>query len=772
MAELSPAEQAALSVTPIRLDSPSAPRSPATEQPATVIESTLDSATSTTAFETGARPTEEPILPQATEARSPDRVTQDKVIEGGNPDLEIRLDTEGRQSVIRRLTNRANKARELQEKQQRLSDLDLQLLRPDFLKRIQSGELITEDLMLAWYELDEELIQKEIAAGAIMIHQPGRFERVRNMPMVGRLIGDPNAVPAGRLDTAGNLLNDPEFSAYLRDIRYDQMSGQDIYDDLVSLDRLRINLESSFFRNGHRNPIFDRARNRLRGRPIGLDFLRDEAREAEMTKTGHKLYSEINSQIQEVIAQRIINRPADFHAGDTIEAIYTRDPIEGLRIRQEASTRALSQKARDYSLEIVKGERYNDIDTSAIEARAKETEQPAKPEEIAPLLEAKTKADAELATAEATVAELRARLPQLELDVQRTGTQKKKADEIFKAIEARYSAQISLLQTEQTSLGHALTALSSTPTTAPASPGGKGKPGGIVNIGPGESMRLSIKDIMDRIASYESEIKEAQIAQVNAGIDNESAINELDRIRGNETSPGSGIYTGGKINTAEAELPILRSAAQTANEAYKAKEGEIGEGGVSPERQERARALRVHIKIAEGQGQIHELQYAQKFDGEFTREGLSDITTRTDGQIEGAERIRAHIIQTIDKAGYDPNLARKIYSDETIAIALIESFSLEGASITLPGGAVSNFGDEIQALQLAKEQLQMTPVSQISRRETLGQQITERQRILIQQALPQLANAQQMEISHFINKLINRGLISAELGDPYLKMVR
>ena len=50
------------------------------------------------------------------------------------------------------------------QKQQRIGDVERLLLRTDVLQRIESGRLTEEDLALAWYELKQELDQKQIAA--------------------------------------------------------------------------------------------------------------------------------------------------------------------------------------------------------------------------------------------------------------------------------------------------------------------------------------------------------------------------------------------------------------------------------------------------------------------------------------------------------------------------------------------------------------------------------------------------------------------------------
>lgn len=148
------------------------------------------------------------------------------------------------------------------------------------------------------------------------------------------------------------------------------------------------------------------------------------------------------------------------------------------------------------------------------------------------------------------------------------------------------------------------------------------------------------------------------------------------------------------------------------------------------ERQEKAKALRKWNEVVGGYDKIVNARFSQKYTDDYARERLASIKETETGEIEGAEKIREHIFRLVleNKADYDPELARKMLSDEAIARAIIWVYKVDPETVTDTDGKIST-----------------------------------------KLALPYLRSSQ-FQVGDLIRFIAHEGVKSAERGNPYLAL--
>lgn len=163
------------------------------------------------------------------------------------------------------------------------------------------------------------------------------------------------------------------------------------------------------------------------------------------------------------------------------------------------------------------------------------------------------------------------------------------------------------------------------------------------------------------------------------------------------------------------------------------------EGGTGAEerlkRQEKAKALRkwnevVTGEVVTGYDKIIDARFSQKYGDEYTRERLADIEKTADGQIKGAERIREHIFRLVNEGDYDPILARKMLSDQTLTKAIVWVYKIDSSIVSNDDGTLS-----------------------------------------LEKTLPYLRSSQ-FQVGDLLRFVVHEGVKSAETGNPYLALDR
>ncbi len=712
------------------------------------------------------RPAEQP-LPRP----EPKPAVRANLARGEDPEARITLSEEQRKVINTILTARVNDAQERRSKLQKPDPFDEVILRPEVISRIKSGEFNAEDLVTAWLGVDAELRLKMLAVAAIVANDPAKFDQIRNTPLVGRLVSDPAALTADELDALKALYDNQDFRELIKDVGYGEMDGKwdgsRVFKDLSSTHGTRTRLEEALLIGGkevpkrrfslrrHSEPIIESIYDPFIQRTPVRDFL---------DQSGPYVYRELAKQTEAEIKHRIdTDDPAIFPAGSTYESILRRYPLKALEISQEAAGKALSLRAGVAAREIAEGKRY-DPSASVIRDKAAKLKAPADPEEIAPLKATKEAVDLELTQAKEALGQLRGALPQAEEVVETAEEAKNIADSEYKGKGESYGGEHGEIQR----LKSLVTNLYIKRDAIPDSPIPKG------GVDPRASTDSLIGKYEDLIAGYERELDTARTAQIRTAQALITVQRRLDELRGTAVTgtDGTVTYTGGRLKAANDAVEAAKTKVKNAQDELDKK--------VAPDRAKRADALDEWAVIAEGRGRLDEVLTSPKFGDEYPIEKLTDTTIRLDGQVEGAERFRALIGQTINKAGFNPDQYRLMMNDEAFALGMVESFRLNGAQITLPavlGGGTKTFRGVIELLritreELRKENMKKAPDVALIKRGENEIEVQERNLILHAIDHPRLKNATQTEIDDFVNFMVDQGLRSAELGEPYLSMIR
>ena len=677
---------------------------------------------------------------------------QHSAIESGDPFKPIHLKPEARDRIIAKLIKRSEIAQDLKEKQRPLTEVDNMLLRSDFLERLQRGDLVEEDVVLAWFEMKDEYILKSMAAARQVHRDPSRFASLRNLPLAGRLVGNDvsTILPTG--------FSDADFSEYIKEIGYDTFNAAKIEKDLRDLDQLRQELEKSFYRNGMRHPMVDRFRSFVRGGPpLYQEPIWGDVREDFLSESGHKFYDEMGKQISAVIAEKYPGI-ADFAALPT--------DLDRLKVEHFAVQRALAQKARKYALEIVNGE-ARQTNVEAITQRATEARTPIKAEDLTPLQEAKTKADTELSDAKIKLTRLEAELKRLKEGTDDTPSELTAKTQLFDHASDKLQKFIDNIGTVDLTAGtstgqfakidHEILELE----TKRGGVGG-GTPASAAEL---KTINESIKDLLKERTTLLNQL--LALIDVKADTERNKIIVEqrIQALEGVPLPPGvAGPVVPGEIDQAKTRVTTTEAAAKNAADKLNKKGEEVETGRVSLGGEEKAVALEREALLAESRSEIHNLLYSQAFGGEFTIEMLADSTLTNGKEVVGAEAIRKLLFQTIDKKTFTPQvekLARKMFSDEILARAMLDYFGIDlTRTITVPlAPGVAGPG----AVTISYQDM----IDRVTTQKHPGRKSAEA-KILLQHSITHLQLVHQSEISHFLNRVMDKMLESAELGNPFL----
>lgn len=676
---------------------------------------------------------------------------QNEALANGDPNLEINLDPRAKQAIIDRLTNRHRKALENQRSKPP-TVIDKMVLRTGFLDSLKAGNLTAEDVALAWCELRVEQLSKQVAASAMIQRKPATFEGLRNSPLLGRFVGSSQTEIQNWIHPGGRPVTDAEFNGYVASLGYSTFGETEVIHDLENLDQLRIQLEKSFYRNGFRNPLIDRAVNAVRGRPLNRDIAYGAVREDALSKSGHEYYDSLNSGIQAEIAKRI--EAGYITPGTTYIDLLNNDPLQAAHVEHAGIQYALSEKARTYALEIVKGEGYQ-ADAAVIRQRATELRTPPTREELTALQEAKTKADVEAAEAQTKYDELKSEYDRLKL----ARTTKGLTQNAVRDFNATYVTGGGFGILEARIAGYDTTIASASDDTT----------------------KLRISELQAREVTELKKLRNDQyrLFREFATAESEYGTDEQTRLTAIGMPAQGATLATNEFLPLTTTLNDAKTAAKTATENHDTRSHAL-DAPASPETEKTAKAEDRWALVAEQRSKIHEIQYSQHHGDEFTIARLTDQSPTSDRQVAGAEAIRKLIFQTVDKKNFSPEimeLSRKMLSDEAIALAMLEYFRINlDTRITIPtpaGGTpptTVTFRQQVDWINDAKQR--HTAETNSDAKKVIAEEISNRQRYLASVTLGYPTNPHQMEIASFINFIIDRGLISAELGNPYLSMVR
>lgn len=670
--------------------------------------------------------------PEAPKPKS--EVQQYHVIESGKTDVDVDLDKETKGEIVRRLLKRKQNVEELKLDEKRQTKLDRLLLNlaPETIARLEKGELTKDDLALSWYVLHDDLIQKSAAASQLIkdsAGQPGRFERLRDIPIIGLLSREPTG-PQTQLESTTQRLT----SEYTREIRFAEWDSQRIENELVELNQLRLAIEQSFFERGFRDPLYDQVSTSIYPLELGL-------------KAGNRFHDKIVHNLsgpEGVLAQR--------YNGRTYLELWESDRVAAVGALHEANQRALTEFAREKTKLFLQKEKP-EVDLTVIEAHAKKLEERPKPEDIGPFQEEKTKAETELIEVGTQLNQLKSRLESVTQGLP-------EFDRKYLEAQASYDAEMASVDTEIAEAEQFLRDIMADQARTP--------PG----LTPQQESQFK-QNITPIISGARTSLESARSYKRQLSSERSKAKAAFDQQTQLRTSLQA------EITNSQNALTTKEQNKRTAENSLKAKQEEIEKGG-SPEKREQASALRKWTELVQDNKfeKIIDSRYSQKHGDEYTRERLANIAEKPDGQIDGAERIREHIFRVINPADYNPALARKMLSDESIAKAILWTYQFDTRRpIEAAGG--NSFDNLLRELELRKNSLTVWPkaedVPDVERerigeeREALERDIRNRERQLVQLTLPQLRRSN-FEVGDLLRFMVHEGLKSAEKGNPYLEI--
>ena len=643
---------------------------------------------------------------------------QNEFLEGGKSE-PINLDSKAQKEIAKRISERIQVLKSQQSKERPLTDLDRILLRsgPETISRLETGNCNSQDASIAFYVLHDEIIQKSLStAHLIKDNKILAVYKNRFGPFCRYLAESPHMQT--QLEASWQKLN----TEYIREIGFDTWGPERIENDLTTLNQLRHNLELSLTGLSIEDPLFDQISTSIY--PFDLD-----------RKTGNRLHDAIADELmgaEGVLTHRF--------GGKTYFELSQEDPIAATQALYEANQRALTHFAGEAGKDFLKAEAPKP-DIQLIERQAVKLETKPTPDDLAKLQEAATKASTEFTTAQESLNSLRSPLETAQKTLAERQSAINRTTANFTRISERLDPEIERLKERVELLYNSIQAPD--PSLTPEQ---KADLQGAVattsqNIGRIEANLQSYQDQLTKLfqAQIDAELAHAEQNKAVTDLQNEQKEKALDE--------------------AQEDFNRKKEAKEQAEAKLKKQQETLME--ISPETKEQAKALRRWNEVAGGYEQIINARFDQKYAEEYTRERLADVKERPDGQIEGAERIREHIFYLINKGEYDPELARKMLSDETIARAIIWVYKIDPETISANGNSLNQL---LSDLNETKDMIKEAPGDK-----DLLNEKADQEKEIMKLALPHLRSSQ-FKTGDLLRFMAHEGLKSAEHGNPYLQL--
>jgi hypothetical protein len=668
------------------------------------------------------------------------------VIRGGGKH-EVEFSTGNREAMARHLRDRLIITEKLAEDERvKLSVVDRLLAEKgrSFVDKIDgNSELTRDELALAWVVMHDELVQKASVAKLSVEHQPAKFQRLKDAPVVGRIFSR-----YATEDTTRVVASDkPRFTSdYLREHGFSDWPAERVEKDLIELNNLRVDLEKRLGfagsnAEGWSVPDFDR-------------------------KNGQAMHDHAVKAVGEILARE--------HGGRSLVELSHEDPVAAARVRHQGMQEGLMILSPELAKSILKAENP-EVDTNLIERQiAMLGKVGKKPDEerIAEVEEEIEIAAQELEEAEAKLRSFPEDLKRAEEADIVAGRNKNKADKNLERRRGRIEGSITDLQSQYDKLSSALTLPISTSSSTilaveSSTDGIKAHQEGI---------RSEMTRILGEIKPLREQLDELIIAQIDAEEAKDESEQALDGL--------------GTLDEARQEVRDKREAKKNVEAAL-----EKLSNSEAVDNEDQVEALRRWGATAkpDAYGEVIDRRFSQKRESEFGRDKLANVTIKN-GEITGAELLRKHIfaVTTEGKAWFakpeNQELARKMLSDEAIARGIIETFRIDatGGEIEVAGATYTYEGlltqieprrakAENAYNQLQAERAKAVPdPAEVARLEkSLKRSTTDLKKYeqpLLTSLLPGLENATQFQVGDTLRFLINEGVKSAANGEPFLKV--
>lgn len=672
-------------------------------------------------------------------------LTQEKFVQGGDSERTVKWDAELVKRSIDHLISARDQVQRLHEQYPELplQKIDHMLMDPGLQQRLASRQLSGSDMYLVQNVVLNELLLKQVA-----------YDRLATPTGV-----NPLGIPPEYMDH------------YIESMGYSTIDPRTAEAQLKELFGMYTKIEQSFYKNGRRNPISNRLMQRFRGtggRAEPLFEMRDGriilAPAPDMIASGVRFFSKAERQMQatraiEASTRSLQNIPHDTIVDQlngprglvaeynrlhptasgtpvTFEEIFMDDPIEGYKMLFEANQRAAMALNGELALAVIKGERKA-VDTTALEARATDFEAVPKKEDLTELERKQAEEQAKADDAQAKYDALRREYD----DLRSKKTAKKTTYDLWDNWEKTKVALLPGKKATANSIANALASAGDDATRAALSQQLAAAEREITEITNEQNRLFQARATAE--GNYEDSVEGARLTAMG--------------------TPGSG-GTPGTVEFVAVETALTNAKAdlKAAKDALEAKRALVEATHASPEDMERGKATRVWVDVAKNRGGVDSALLHQGHDGEFLPAKLSDTTPLLNGEIKGYDAIQRLIFQSVNKKDYSPEraaLGRKMLSEEAVAVSILEAFHAEIKTPTLTAPL-----EEIDRQRKIAEDKSRSDVDRQNARDSIRDISND----LLKAALPYLARLPQPELLEVVDSIINKGLASAELGNPYL----
>lgn len=652
---------------------------------------------------------------------------------------EINLNQETAILMADRLNRRMEVTNLLQDNNKNLTSVETRLMRKgqEVIARLRSGDYTGKDLKFALYVINDELLQKSTATGRILSENPARqarLARLRNIPFLNRLYQPEQGIQTNVRS------GDQRFTTnYIDRIGFNGYTDQQIIDELTELNNLRIKFETSLFQNGHQDTLFNLA-------AVSADITKGLRRSPNM------IQDEIAYQLGEVLKQK--------HEGKTATELRDSDPVAYTTAVFEANQRSLHTMGGESAKDILLKEKP-EVNRTAIKDRITQATS-IKPEDLTKIVEAADIAHKTFQKAEERYNDVKGSLEPVQSALKSLEKVKVDAKDESDQYEAIQKDRVDRLQDQVDMLTSKL------PDIDPS-------------LDPDTKAELT-RDLtrsIDTIGKLQERIDNIQDKRYQLKV--RQALTERDYVQKQDELKD--LLTPFGVSTVEDALTKIKTDTdydkkktdlEKAQKDLADKQEEIKKNKVSPENEERAEGLRTWDKILDegNYDKIIEARFSQSPTGKYKKDRLASTVDRPDGQVDGAERIREHIFAVMDEAKYDPELARKLLSDETIVRAIAHTYNIDmGKEQDSTGNTLQKTLEEIAPFRKALEAHRKAGKGPRDKdyEDTL-KEIRDREKRMLQKVLPYIDNGTQGQAGELLKFVIEQGMESSVAGNPYLEI--
>jgi len=601
--------------------------------------------------------------PKPTTPPEAPKLSQADIVHGGSTRAEVKFDKKTTDALVDTITARIKVAEMAQGRGNEISDIDKHLLSSGIIDKIKSGNLTPDDYFTALAAVNSDLLEKSAMMGIIGPKDPKtpgprglNIPYVQDVPQWSTILGKAT-------DRAGNPLTlqppgNPDGKTYVASEYAQELNYIPDVPEIMRLNDLRIKLFEAARGPGSKDPL--------------MDSVNISVYPTQLLNSRHYFYGEMGRQVQQILA-------SEFPPGTTPESVWTADRPKMAEILIRANQETFKFMVRGRAEQVLR-EPAN-ISSAAINERANELRAKPKPEELAPLTDAKTKADEAFIEAEEKLNKLKKDIPTTEQKIRDKKEELDTAQAVFNEQKDIINTDIDRLIAESNAIIAKMGALTATIVPTP----GKGE----TLVNPADAQGRKHEEIENRIATKRAELAALSLAVTKATLSHTSAEDELDRLRGvlvpavpaSGTTPGTPEHYAG-IKAAEDAYNTSKAEANTAKTNLDNMQKAIDGKSVDPKKEMLASELvkwdETYINI----GPVRTNLLKQTASSPYSIRNLRDTTVSANGRIAGFDKIREAIFFAGNPSKpLDPEQYARMASDEALASQILRTYKVRTSTL-------------------------------------------------------------------------------------------